>query len=321
MKTLLPILLLLFGLTANAQQLTEDRPVTIQAGECLTKTTRIRSEGDKCLKEFVVDVPQDGNYYADALLLPHGTTDYTVSIDGKTVIGSIKNLTKNWQFVSLQDEKLLPKTIQLTKGQHTLAFSSPKPFVPVVDVVALSRNGVGTVLKRSSTTDYLAKLGLTKLPDNYAATKKSGKSGGRILSNPEGQYLHEIDYGYNATTTVEYWLDAGLPYTFKTGESNTDPVLYVFYSDNPGQGSWSDDDGAGNLNPQVSFTPAISGFYRVVLKTFGSAPGGIANFYFNGSQTMQNIPVSGNWYAIQPKNGEVNFFTSHISGATNLLVA
>jgi hypothetical protein len=320
MKNITVFLAFLMSLNVTAQK-TDERPIKIQVGDCLTKSTYLLSRGDKSIREFIIEVPQDGNYYLEVLLLVSGSSEYEIGIDGKTKVGVFKSNKNSWQFVSLLNDVQLPQSIPLTKGQHIVSFSVAKPYAPLIDVISLSRNGTGTVLDQKITNDYLTKLGSTKLSATYEANKKSGKSNKRILANPEGQYLHEIDYTYSTTTTVQYWLQGGQSYVFKTDGTNTDPVMYVFAVSSWAQGSWSDDDGAGNLNPQVSFTPSVTGYYAVLLKTYGPASAGIADLYFNGSKVMDDVPVSGSWYSIAQKGGDLNFFTSHASGSPSILVA
>lgn len=320
MKKITVFLAFLMSLNVTAQK-TDERPIKIQVGDCLTKSTYLLSRDDKSFREFIIDVPQDGNYYLEALLLMSRSSEYEIRIDGKTKVGVFKSNKNSWQFISLLNDAQLPQSIPLIKGQHIVSFSVAKPYAPLIDVISLSRNGTGTVLDQKITNDYLTKLGSTKLSATYEANKKFGKSNKRILANPEGQYLHEIDYTYSTTTTVQYWLQGGQSYVFKTDGTNTDPVMYVFAVSSWAQGSWSDDDGAGNLNPQVSFTPSVTGYYAVLLKTYGSASAGIADLYFNGSKVMDDVPVSGSWYSIAQKGGDLNFFTSHASGSPSILVA
>jgi hypothetical protein len=236
MKNVTLFLLFLISSALHAQK-TDECPVKIQVGECVTKSTYLLSKDDKSLKAFVLEVPQDGDYYLEALLLVSGNAEYEVLIDEKTSVGSFKSASNRWQFASLLNAAGSPQLISLNKGPHTVSFSAAKPFVPLVDAVALSRTEAGTLLNQKPAMEYLTKLAQTKLPDNYEVDKKSRKSNKRIQTNPEGQYEYNIDYSYSTTSTFQYWLQGGLPYTFKTEDTNTDPVMYIFYSSDPTQGS------------------------------------------------------------------------------------
>lgn len=315
------LLMFLSSFGIKAQKI-DERPLPFKVGECSTKNTYLIAKDDKSLKVFEIEVPQDGNYFLEALLLVSKGSKYSVQVDEKPLplAGAMGRDVQSWQFVSLEDVSGSPYPITLIKGLHTITFSTSKPFVPLVDVIALSRTQGESLLNRQPVIDYLTKLQQSKLPDNYNVEKRSSKSNRRVQANPEGQYEYNLGHTYNSTAIFQHWFDGGTPYNVNTKNTNTDPVLYIFYSSDPSQGSWSDDDSGGGYNSSITFTPSVSGYYTILVKTYGYSQAGTADLYFNTSLGMSGIPVNGNWRTISPKNGEVNFFTSHASGSPHLLV-
>lgn len=168
--------------------------------------------------------------------------------------------------------------------------------------------------------DYINSLQEFELPEDYMEQKERLQSlESTVLQNPAGNYSHRMSVQYNYTFYQSIYLNAGQNVTFETKNSNTDPVMYLFYSNNPDQGSWMNDDGGSGLNSKISVTIPVSGYYYVLLRSYSSSNPGVGDLYKDGSVYQSRAAIAGALEAsTSSKTGDLNYFTCKSSGDTRL---
>jgi hypothetical protein len=214
-----------------------------------------------------------------------------------------------------------------------IAFISNAPEVLEVESIVVSKDISKASISDKNYTDYVKSLKAQKLPVNYSDIKKaaieSEKSSSHLksykLSNPEGNYDHEMELDFNYTYYTTLSLTAGQTITLETKNATSDPVLQLFNSIDPiNKGSWTDDDGAGNgYNSKITATIQYAGTYYVLIRKFinPSSVVGTCDLYKDGSLFVSNVAVAGSGIRCDKNvTEELNYFTRLASGDTRIWI-
>lgn len=327
---ILTTLILFFPMYLFSQDsFTEKSNVEIKAGECKIIKSLFTKDGKTISKVFEIDVPFDGNYFIELVNSPMSGLKQSVKLFvNKSVIPEIIFPAviddKEWQIIKTNENK----TTELKKGTNQIKITYENEYAPLIDALSIYRSDRTLSIDNSSQLKYINDLKLKKLPDNYSESKKKTKSGARTLSNPKGNYSHEVDISFNYTHYESFYFNQGQNVVLETKNTNTDPVMYLFNA-NPNNGSWVSDDWDGvTLNSKINITIPQSGWYVLMVRAYQSQSLGInagtCDLWKDGVVFRTSIPVAGTFYGVPSKgNTAVNFFSTKLSsgGDTRIYIA
>lgn len=311
-------------------------------GDVTIINSSIKIVNDNTYRVFEIDAPDDGDYYFCCWIMAayrqDGSIYYDVQINDSKDIERISLDIDNWQNAYIKDKLSNQKSLKLKKGINTISIISEAPEVPMVEYVVLSKDKAKAIISDKSYQDYIYKLKMNKLPSNYAEIKKAAIeaeiSGSSLksykLSNPAGNYDHEMELDFNYSFYIDMYLDPSAQIVLETKNATVDPVLQLFNLRDPiAYGSWTDDDGAldgynSKINTRVAYTSGQVGFYRVFIRAFSgsstSVPG-TTDLYLNGRLYASNCPVAGSRILCSKTvSEELNYFTSFVTGDTYILI-
>lgn len=145
---------------------------------------------------------------------------------------------------------------------------------------------------------------------------------GRVLPNPAGNYLHDIETEFRYTTCAWVYLKSGYRYKFTTNTTiNADPVLHLFHPGNIATMSWMNDNGStGTKESRIDVTPTLDGFYLLMIRgTKSITPGTQAHtdIFCNNIMLVEKAVIGGTILksAIGATTDKLNFFTCRFSNA------
>ena len=121
-------------------------------------------------------------------------------------------------------------------------------------------------------------------------------------------------------------LSAGVPVTFETRNPSpgADPVLHLLAPlshDGPvSQVAW-DDDGAGNPNARLTYTPTAAGTYLLVMRATWNGRSGSVQLYKDGRQVWTSFPAGGAFKRIENLRGGESLTTLPLPRGPRLHVA
>jgi hypothetical protein len=302
-----------------------------QHGDVTINKSSIKIEGDSTYRVFEITAPVEGDYYLSAFILvankDDGTMSYRVQLNDNEVKESIIPATDGWQNITLK------KPLKLLMGINTISIVSSAPEIVEVESIILAKDKNKATISTKAYTEYMRVLEAQKLSANYAATKKAAieaeKNNSHLrsvkLTNPEGNYDHEMELDFKYTYYTTLYLSAGQTLTLETKNATTDPVLHLFNANDPiNQGAWSDDDGAGvSYNSKITATIQYSGIYFVLIRKYlnPSSVAGTCDLYKNGSLFVTKAAVSGSAIACDKNvTEELNYFTKLTSGDSRIWI-
>jgi FlgD Ig-like domain len=312
-----------------AQQTIIEKSSPMKMGECTAQKISLVFDKEVAYKVLDIEVPIDGDYTFDMVVNASNSQKENLRIildnvkKGDEIILAKKDSWTLGSMKNVKDNK--SSTIFLSKGIHEIKLSFGNSEIPMTDEIIISRLGNVSKLNTNKQDDYLNFLKTQKLPTDYLTWKKKSK-GGRIASNPKGNYDHQLDIAYTYTYYESFSFTQGQVVTFETKNNSADPVMYLFnssYGVVVNVNSWVNDDYNG-LNSYISVTIPASGIYTVFIRAYGSYyegnnyGAGTCDLWKNGTLYKSSIPVAGRSYSTTPKaNQDVNFFTSKLSSGAD----
>jgi len=235
-----------------------------------------------------------------------------------------------WQNASLSNNQnpSVKQKIFLSKGNHTITFSTSVPYVPSIEFIRISRRIENSIIQDSYYNSYIDSLNSISLPANYATIKNDSANAikiTRVLPNPEGDYLHEIDITFTYTYYQFFYFYAGTPVTFETKKSNpcaSDPVMHLFnYEDPINKGSWGNDDGGECYQAKIVCTIPYTGYYCLLVRSFWPYTSQTSDLYLYDNLYASNIPIAGTGFRCDHTlTEEINYFTCFLTGDSRLWI-
>jgi hypothetical protein len=292
-------------------------------GDCILKSSYVNIEDATTAKTFEIEVPIDGEYYLSAWVMNTGITQKNNGLkfyldDQKSLGGYIQPQEEGWQITELCDNKTSKiKKLNLSSGRHSLKFCSTIPEVPQIEFIRLSQNERNVKISESCWNEFIEKAKNNILPSDYVELKEESLRNLKllkILPNPEGNYLHDIDAYFTYSYASIFYFSAGSNVTLETKRSDpcaSDPVMYLFNSYDPvNKGSWSNDDGGECVQSKITCTIQYSGTYWVFIRSYSSNSSQTTNLYLNDELYASNIVISGAKYYCYYNSSElINYFT------------
>ncbi len=113
------------------------------------------------------------------------------------------------------------------------------PEVPSVDFITLSKNESNAQFYEEDWLNYIEKAKNNVLPQNYAEIKNDSSNSTkllRVLTNPNGDYLHQVDINFTFTYYAPLYFYAGANVVLETKMPDpyaSDPVMHFFNADDP----------------------------------------------------------------------------------------
>ncbi len=190
--------------------------------------------------------------------------------------------------------------------------------------------------------DYVRALSRKRLPDGYEKLKleRSHSSPGQTLAaagnaavprpttetviGPIAGYSYRLDADFSYTFYREFTFQAGQHVVFETRRKDdpfaSDPVMYLFDAGDPvAGGSWRNDDFDG-WQSRIECDIPRTGRYILLLRAFHEALPGTTDLYLNDALYLADVPLAGSelYCGDVAGEGELNYFTAHLTGDTVL---
>lgn len=276
-------------------------------------------------KTMVVTLKQGGEFYLSTFILSPKNQVIDVFVDDnrfqKRVLVPHKN---GWQTCLLQSKKSEGMTLlKLLSGEHKITFSNGTAVVPIVDEIKLSTSLSGVDFNKRDFLNWHNSLKSNTLPPNYTEQKNKGLvsiTNNQIATknltlgeSPLYKYTGYLDINYSYTYRGRMQLVKGLYAQFWTENpsAGTDPVMYVYKENDPENYSWTNDDGNGNLQPRLDLRITNTGYYAIIVRSYGPLSSGTADVVYNNTTIQSGATIAGNVYSLDETitSGLKNYFT------------
>jgi hypothetical protein len=291
----------------------------LKAGDVTITAQRMELINDIPSSTFDIAVRTTGMYTLQVLAPIEAGRQVAVDMDGRNNGTLLKN-GDGWQLTKA-NFKATGQQVLLTAGKHQLHFSSSSNQYPIIDQVSLTTSGSDAIIECNWSTlnAQLQRMAAMKPASNIPSDKNNAPRGGanKVLANPEGTYAHQLEESFAYTTFIWYYFPAGTTVTFETKNSTVDPVLHIFKDGALDTHSWAQDDNLGTWESKLTLNITDGGSYAMMVRPYTSGASGTTNIYKDGVLVYGNTPVGGkSFYNTSNNTGELNFFTSHLTGNT-----
>lgn len=286
---------------------------------------------------FRINVPTLDKYYISAWLVGSfcnmdNMMEYEFSVNGNS--SHVIKINKTGpQAVSILDQ-----AFDLNAGTNSVTVKTKKPFSPNVEFIKVSLDKENCQISDANYVNYINKISKLELPENYASLRiaaEKAEDEGQVLksyqlSNPQGNYDHEMDVDFGYTYSTYIGLDQGETYIIESKNTNCDPVLHVFYKDHPDWFTRSDDNSGQGYNAKLTFTAPYDGNYRILVRKNSASTDGTCHLYLTGMLNgyYVNELTVGMYVAVSGTEIEcpetvsqwMSWFTADLTGDSHLLL-
>jgi hypothetical protein len=315
--TLLVFLFLLTGHSSIGQAAAGYKKFnnTNLAGEVLVYAERMEYNGSAATVYYDVEVLVAGKYYVKVLTNMAKGRQQLIAIDGFNTGMAVNSRSAGWQSLSgIDNTTNAITTIDLKAGRHVIAFTMKGNVPPMNDMISFNRSNSHPKLDQAwiNLANYIS----TVQANPPASTEPVMKDflGGKVLSNPSGNYEHAVDTAFNYSTLHWMFLTEGITYSFTTYNSFVDPVLHLFDPTNINTRSWSNDDSGPGYESSLVVTIPASGYYALLARPYFGNQSGITSIRFNGIDLLVNTGISGLRFSTSSRTGDLNYFSTKLRG-------